>query len=41
MYIEVRVQCVCMYFSEGEGWDFTKQLGNVIIIMLGLVGLFN
>ena len=29
-----------MYLSEGGGWHLTKQLGYVII-MLGLVGLFN
>ena len=28
-----------MYLSEGGGWDFTKQLGNEIILILGLVGL--
>ena len=30
-----------MYLSKSGGWDFTKQLGNVIISILGLVGLFN
>ena len=30
-----------VYPKEGGGWDFTKQLGNEIIIIFGLVGLFN
>ena len=25
----------------GGGWGFAIQLGNVILIILGLVGLFN
>ena len=29
-----------MYLSEGGGWNLTKKLGYVII-MLGLVWLFN
>ena len=31
---------ICKYMYLSEGWDLTKQLGYVII-MLGLVGLFN
>ena len=36
-----RYICIYIYLSEGGGLDFTKQLGNEIIIILGLVGLFN
>ena len=32
---------IYMYLSEGGGWGFAKQFGNVILIILGLVGLFN
>ena len=40
-WVNGRYICIYIYLAEGGGWDLTKQLGNVIIIMLGLVGLFN
>ena len=36
----IKGRYIFIYMSEGGGWNLTKQLGNVII-MLGLVGLFN